>query len=264
MIIEKNFNHTYPNDPLRNLNFDKHLNIGSDLIFFLGTTPPETMFLSSNKKKIFFSSEEQFTDMDSTDHFSNFVDKILTICPPSITKRKKRKSVFWPIDFDLVKNIEVTDSNKVYDVCYFGGNYGIHINEIINCINSYKSCHSNHNINIDYLQKLKLISESKISVCHNLLPPSANKGFTPQLKTRCFEAGFCKSLMLVLRDEFNIIEEWFVPDEDFIYYDFGTLNEKVSYILNNYNSYQSIIDSAYNKCVNNYTTKHFVERYLNE
>lgn len=263
MIIYKNFNNTYPNDPLRNLNFENYKRLAGDIVFFIGTIPPESIYKNFDKKKIYFATEEQFNDCDLTKNYYNFVDEILTICPTSVSKRDKRKFCFWPVDHELLKNVDIKDFNdKEFDACYFGGNYGIHINEIFDSMSEFKFCQSNHNINVSYLDKLNLISKSKISVCHNLIIPYCGKGVTPQLKTRCFEAGFCKSLMLVLKDEFNTIEEWFKPGEDFIYYDFGNLKNTLSEVLNNYNKFKPMVESAFKKCMNNYTTQHFVEKYL--
>ena len=72
------------------------------------------------------------------------------------------------------------------------------------------------NVNPTYVEKLKLISQSKITVVHNLTGTG-----TTQIKTRPFEAAFSRSLILCKKDQWNIIEEWFEPDKDFLYYDDG-------------------------------------------
>ena len=66
--------------------------------------------------------------------------------------------------------------------------------------------------------------------------------------------------MLVKRDPWNIIEYWFEPDKEFIYYDNEEdLPEIINGILSNWEDYESIIDNAFEKAINNYTTDHFME-----
>ena len=150
---------------------------------------------------------------------------------------------------------------------------------------------------VGYQEKLDLISQSKITFTHNLLYPTvrhvlnvwkypewrANKAFSdiprgviglakrlmtgpeievPQLKSRVFEAAFCRSLILCKKDNFNVIEKYFTPDEEFVYYEEGKLVETVNKILSNYDAYLPVVDKAYNRAVSQYTTAAFLEKYL--
>ena len=82
----------------------------------------------------------------------------------------------------------------------------------------------------------------------------------PQIKTRPFESAINRCLMLVKRDPWNIIEYWFEPDKEFIYYDNEEdLPEIINGILSNWEDYESIIENAFKKAINNYTTDHFME-----
>jgi len=151
---------------------------------------------------------------------------------------------------------------------------------------------------VSHLKKLEIISKTKITIVHNLLsfnvayarniqntpnfksngafeqiPP---KNFTrtilhfflrkeylvPQQKTRLFEAAFCRSLILCRKDPFNFIERFFTPDVDFVYYEKDKLEEKLREVLENYQSYQHVIENAYQKALKEYTTKVFFEKYL--
>jgi spore maturation protein CgeB len=119
-------------------------------------------------------------------------------------------------------------------------------------------------------QKMDLISRSKISLASNQLYLTKQQieyckhhypnykdnraflyldtGTVPQFKSRVMEAAFCKSLNLVKYDYWNVIEEWFKPDEDFVYYYNNVdLSEKIEHILANYNDYIPLINSAYKK-----------------
>ena len=118
--------------------------------------------------------------------------------------------------------------------------------------------------------KINLIAKCKISICFNNYPPSLqniqaikshkdwwkNEAFSeidktniiPQFKNRFQEAAFSKTLNLVQRDKWNIVEEWYTPDEHFIYFDgIEDLQDKINNILNNWSDYEPILDRCYNK-----------------
>jgi len=129
---------------------------------------------------------------------------------------------------------------------------------------------------------MALNAKSKISIVHGLLnwPKEETKkqfpnhaafkhldicSFVPQIKTRTFEAAMSKSLILCLQDSWNMIESYFEPNVDFLYWtDEQDLNKKIDHILKNYNDYIPMINHAYETLINNFTTNHFFERYLKE
>jgi hypothetical protein len=150
---------------------------------------------------------------------------------------------------------------------------------------------------VGYKEKLDLIAQSKITLAHNILYPTVrhvlnvwqypewrrNNAFSdfpadvlkllrrllmgpaieaPQLKSRIFEAAFCRSLILCKKDKFNVIETYFTPGEEFVYYEEGKLAETVNKILANYDAYLPVIDRAYTRAVAQYTTTAFFEKYL--
>ena len=88
--------------------------------------------------------------------------------------------------------------------------------------------------------------------------------FAPQLKTRIAEAAAARALMLCRKDPWNIIEKWYTPNVDFVYYEEGKLEEKIREILADWNTgkYQKMIDNAYEKTIREYTTKVFFEKFL--
>ena len=63
-------------------------------------------------------------------------------------------------------------------------------------------------------------------------------------------------------DQFNIIENYFEPGKEFVYYYEGELELKILEILENFGNYEQVIDNAYKRAINNYTTEKFVENYL--
>lgn len=86
----------------------------------------------------------------------------------------------------------------------------------------------------------------------------------PQIKSRAFEAAFGRSLMLVQKDHFNVIELFFTPEIEFIYYEKGTLETTIREILTNYEKYAPVIENAYNRAKRDYTSKQFYKKYLEE
>jgi len=66
--------------------------------------------------------------------------------------------------------------------------------------------------------------------------------------------------MLVKRDPWNVIEYWFEPDKEFVYYDNEEdLPEIINEILSNWQDYEQIVENAFDKAINNYTIDHFIE-----
>ena len=151
-------------------------------------------------------------------------------------------------------------------------------------------------INLPFKQKIELISECKISISFNLIHVSYKHfrnilkyrsilsrggeffdelkpidfiknypwiGVLPQFKTRVHEAAISKCINLVYRDRWNIIEDYYEPEKEFIYFsDERELREKIDYILGNWEteSIQSIVAAAYKKSAR-YTSKNFMEIY---
>lgn len=83
----------------------------------------------------------------------------------------------------------------------------------------------------------------------------------PQIKTRPIEAAMNKTLILCKRDPWNVLDHWFTPDEDFVYYDsHKELEEKVANILSNWDDYQPMIESAYTKAKKYYTSEKLIQK----
>ena len=131
-----------------------------------------------------------------------------------------------------------------------------------------------------YIDKIKTLYNSKISICHNVLFVKDHKTIysniikyipelendkleIPQLKSRIFECGFSKTIPLVYFDKSKIIENFFEPDVDFLYfYNMDDLKSIVNKILNNYESYKFIAENIYKKCNDNYKISDFVNKYI--
>ena len=218
-------------------------------------------------------------------------NKILTLCPYTTESLKSindnRLLTFFPFNEDYI-----IENEKEYDIIYSGSQPPIDFwdqifIEIKKRKLKYSYCyyspsqHTTHH-SISYKEKIDLYSKTKISICHGLfnawggqkhlefINSDSNKAFDkireginigPQVKSRTFESAFSKTLILMYKDYWNITEKFFEPNVDFIY--FSSL-EELFYLINDFkkdeNKYKTIIESAYQKAINNYTTKHFVDK----
>jgi glycosyltransferase involved in cell wall biosynthesis len=87
----------------------------------------------------------------------------------------------------------------------------------------------------------------------------------PQMKTRAVEAAFNKTLCLVKKDPWNVIEEWFEPGVDFVYYENdAALPNAIETISKNWKDYEFIVENAYKKAVENYTSQKLFQRMSGE
>lgn len=81
-------------------------------------------------------------------------------------------------------------------------------------------------------------------------------GILPQVKTRAVEAAFNKTLMLMKKDPWGILDHWFVPEEEFVYYDSNEdLEVTIQEILNNWDHYEGVANAAYERAVRDYSTE---------
>jgi hypothetical protein len=86
-----------------------------------------------------------------------------------------------------------------------------------------------------------------------------------QLKPRITEAAFFKMLMVVKKDPWNAIEFFYEPEKEFLYYeDESELPDIINDVKNNWEKYENIVENAYNKAINNYTTEAFLDKMIKE
>jgi len=85
------------------------------------------------------------------------------------------------------------------------------------------------------------------------------------MKTRVVEAAFNKTLSLVKKDPWNVVERWFEPEKDYLYYESNEqLPLLIKEISNNWDKYKQITENAYNKAVENYTAQKLFKRFSGE
>ena len=218
----------------------------------------------------------------------SFFNEVYSICPYTSQwlndkeRNNRYRSIFYPYSTKIVPPI----LDKKYDVIYHGGVHGQEHVDCLNVMKAfnYRYCTMTNyinsttramlpfatNVDLSFQEKVNLVAESKISVCYNIIHVfpdhvpniksqidwQKNEAFSevgksniaPQFKTRIHEAAISRTLNLVMKDNWNIIEEYYKPDEEFVYFeDARDLREKIAEITNNWSKYQSIVDRAFEK-----------------
>lgn len=232
----------------------------------------------------------------------NDFDIVYTICPYSaewlnkIKNTNKYKTVWYPFN----ESYEPEKEEKLYDVCYHGGIHGSKYTRMLEIMIrfNYRYMTMRHGINtltrkclpyatdmdLSFQEKLRRVSQSKISICYNSFPVrgesdlinvkskqlySDNQAFShiedlgiiPQLKSRFIEAAYSKTLNLVERDPWNVIEKWYVPGKHFVYFDGNDhLDEKIKEILANWDKYKVIAEECYEYTKSMYSIQKFIEK----
>ncbi len=238
---------------------------------------------------------------DNYDHYFDTIFTICPFTAKWLNERQgnnKRIPFFYPVNEQYIPR----KTRKIYDIIYVGNLVSNKLCGDLNIISKYNYrlvSFSKHPLvtdyNASYKDKLKLISQSKIALVQNVLFPrlyhifniwrakdwQKNEAFrlipslyefwkiftdknivVPQVKTRIFESALSRALILCKKDPFNIIEKFFEPEREFVYYEEGELDKTIQKILKNYKKYEKVIENAYKKARKNYTTKVLVKNYL--
>lgn len=276
-------------DPLYYMNFEKYENVARDCYLFMADFYNDLFSGNYNdKERVSLTLEEPNSCASFTPaaQLHEKADTILTLCPYTADLFDNRTFVFFPFSEDWIPE----NREKTIDVSYFGSlpnavPWQSYIQNVFVKYNFRFGHYSMGNVpRCSYAEKLGILSETKVAVVHglwNVIPqyidgfrsfPKASqnkafdhldRGLAPQIKSRMFEAAFSRCVILCQRDPWNPIEYFFTPDQDFMYFDDeADLDKKLEYTINHYDEFDSMRENAYNKAINNYTTKHFVKKYL--
>lgn len=229
----------------------------------------------------------------------SFFNEVYSICPYTSQwlNNKEGSNRYRPIFYPYNTKIVPPTLEKKYDVIYHGGIHGQEHVDCLNVMKAfnYRYCTMTSyingttqamlpfatNVDLSFQEKVNLVAESKISVCYNIIHVfpdhvpniksqidwKKNEAFSevgksniaPQFKTRIHEAAISRTLNLVMKDKWNIIEEYYKPDEEFVYFeDAHDLREKITEITNNWSKYQSVVDRAFEKS-KNYQIENFLK-----
>lgn len=280
---------------LRKFNFEKFSQEKHNVVLHLDTfhNRKEKFVKDINEKHYLFDIEmpNRWINNDTRQQCfdnENLYDKIFTICPYTVKQRNKflnknlYEYVFLPFPKEYIPNI----FEKKFDFTYIGnGDHAYYYLDKINFKNyNYAVCGSKYQNAgwANFSQKIKITSESKISLVHNeyILSDIAlnelktldnmdnyfiikNNKLT-QHKERVMTAAFAKSIILCKKDEFNIIEDIFDENKEFLYFDENNINDILDEVLNNYEKYYYLSENAFNKATKIYTVDNFFDKYINQ
>lgn len=265
--------------------------------------PPKILNSYKIKKYLNVTMPTEFCSNQNI-FLDDIFDEVYTICPYScdwlnkLKNTNKYKFIWYPFN----KKYIPAKTEKKYDICYHGGIHGNKHVEMLDIIKNYNYRYMSmtHNINnltiskLNYAtdldlpndQKLLKIAESKISICYNNLPCYPNHIFNikskkdwnlnqafnqiditndvPQLKSRFIEASLSRTLNLVEKDNWNIIEKFYEPNKHFIYFESNAdLKNKIDTIISNYKSYQDIIENSFEHSYKNYSCDSLIKKIKN-
>ena len=320
MKVIKRSIHGYAQDPTKVLGFEKYEGIGNPDItlipaafdahfgcweqFNLDQHELETI-KKSKVVRLEFEEPNKFFIRENFESYDNDFYRIFTLCPYTAEYLNRHQGTVRrvPIFFPFNESYIPQESEKLYDVIYTGHILAKPILQDIKTISQFNYrlvSNSDHSLvtnpKASYEEKIALMSQSRITLVHNLLYPSfvhlrniwrypdweSNRAFSelpkrlnalqffshrgdmvvPQLKSRVFEAAFSRSLILCKRDPFNVIEHFFEPGKEFIYFEEGRLSETVSNILRCYDDYKFIINNAFQTAKKEYTTEAFFNKFI--
>lgn len=235
-----------------------------------------------------FLGKKNYHFFDSYEFFT----EVYCVCPFTCKFMNQyfgyEKFIYIPYPFT---NYSVTEFGKYDSLCsWFGSIHGDDHIKAIESISKHKykfitsqlNTWMNHpyefnkctHVNLTTENKLLEVSKCKSSLTFNKLYMNSSsqnnryytnienesfkyfeKGIMPQFKVRTHEIATCKSLILAHKDEWNLIEDFYEPNSDFIYFENF---EELDYLLNdidkNFESYIPIIENAFIK-VKNYSVE---------
>ncbi len=107
--------------------------------------------------------------------------------------------------------------------------------------------------------KLIELSKCRSSISFNMIYMSPNsrrnnleafelfdQGIMPQFKVRTHEITTSKSLMLVKKDPWDLVEDFYEPEKEFLYFEnFEELRDIIQDVSTNFEKYESIIEAAF-------------------
>lgn len=255
------------------------------------------------KYRVYYEMEEPngyqggFTPAGGRDGRGIYLDwwnEIYSQCPYScewLNRYVYGDNKFKPILFPTNERYVLPTEEKIYDVFYQGHIIGNDIASVVETIKKFNyrfaslaNYESVTDYRIPWKDKIQLNKKCKISVTANLLWDTngtfhnitkidkwkyneafshLDKGIMPQIKPRVVDAGISKSLVLCLKDDWNVIEKWFEPGKHFLY--FNSTSELESVIkdcLNNWDYCQKIVDNMYNEIIEKHMVRKFYENNL--
>ena len=259
----------------------------------------KVVYLDLEEPNRFFSADPAFNRHAYEDSFHHVLT--LCPYTAAWLNRRQASARRTPVFFPFNERFIPERCEKSFDVIYTGHLVAPAVSRLVDAIApfNYRLVSQTDDPRVtdrsaSYVQKLELIARSRVTVVQNLLflrpghvravrsvagweeneafgdivraaddgEASAGEVVAPQIKSRVFEAAFCRSLILCRRDRWNVIERFFEPGEQFVYYEEGSLRETLGRILADFGTYKRLIDRAFERAREQYTTEAFFNRYL--
>ena len=254
----------------------------SNSVLFLGYDTSKSSEMknrySKYRNRVYLNLESPcaFCSTSSFEEESRYFTHTYTICPYTAKWLKERlniSSFAIPFPYNDACFEGVIKDQKLISSMYMGTIMCKDHEDILRVIK--KRSHSICSLyphplvthtNISSFEKWKILGSSKSNVIMNMCPiqdqhkqwirqndlsshgafNNLDYNFIPQFKPRVIESMMCKSLCLVKRDPWNVIENWFKPNEHFLYWEtLEELDSLIENIDNDFESYSHIIESAF-------------------
>jgi hypothetical protein len=271
-------NQVFSEDPIYRFHFEE-FEIPENFYLHVGYNPSNLKKTNKDEKHILIDLEQPNRFLHPSTNYSttdceNFYDKILTINPEFVKNRNKKlnKNLYQHVFFPFSEKYLNFNFDKTNEIIYTGNVDYFGLNQKFSKYSYIWVGNGGTHRNIDYISKINLTNISKISLSHSIVDfnnltdylnthldtVTHNNGVFEQHKARTIEAAFSKCIIIHLKTGQNIIEEFFKEGEDFLYYEDGIIDE----VLENYNKYEYLANNAFNKAINNYSTKEFYKQYI--
>jgi hypothetical protein len=289
MIIAHDKQGEYPDVINSFYELNRHEDGKEDCVIFQGYDTSRNEILKNKykdiEKRIYLNLEAPcaFASTSTCLQEQNYFTHVYTLCPYTckFMNKHQSKTKFIPIPFPFrgtyFENLNLDD--KPLDVIYMGTMMCQEHSDIVESMKRYKynfaSLYSTGNptmLSVSSQEKWKVLSQTKVSIAINMCPLDENHknyirsnehwdkidafnnmecGYMPQFKPRVIEAMCAKTLNLVKRDPWNVIEHWFEEGKHFIYWDtIEDLQEKLQDVIENYENYKLIVEQAHERVYN--------------
>lgn len=247
---------------------------------------PRKIYLNLESPCSFFSNGYPIDDMC-------WFDEVYIICPYTanwLNGMSTGKTKFFPIPFpyneDCFKDLDVftKDTPSMYMGTMLSDTH-IGVAQVVRSsggrVFSLSSDRCVTDVKKTSKEKWEMLAKSRTSVAMNCMPIDVRqvdiatsfynwynnialkhvyKQVTYQFKPRIIEAARCRAINLVYKDGVDVIEKWFVPGEDFIYWtSLQELSDLIHDVNDNWKKFEHIADSAYGR-VQNYEVHKWFRR----
>lgn len=209
----------------------------------------------------------------------------------------KRQYVFFPTNLAFIPE----EKERDFDVVYSGHLHSPEIRKFLMQLQGLKICVISNSSDplvthkgVTHKEKMDLVARAKYSIVHNQLfmnrgqrqnlkinlPDYAqhgafsavkknpvahflDRGITraPQLKSRLFEAAACGTIPIVVKDEWNLVQDWYRKDE-YIESPENDLGAVIFDAVANYSKVKNISGHIREKTARDYSTIAFANKYL--